>query len=374
MSDPAHEATEKIIKQIEARINKEYKIAITEIKLIIDDYYKRHREKDKTWRAWVDDVKDSDPKEYKIRLSQYQEWLKQQLIVGKRWQDLKQEVAEELLQARKIAEDITYNRLPEIYAINHNYGTYEVEIGSMVDTSYILYDKNTVARILRDNPQLLPNPGKKVAQDIIEGKAIRWSKQKIQSVMLQSILQGESIPKIADRLAETVGDSDRKAAVRNARTMATGAQNAGRIDSYKRAVEMGIDMKQQWLATHDMRTRHEHRLLDYQVVEVGQPFVVPGTEDEIMYPGDPNAKPHLIYNCRCTVRGLVEGLEPMARKYRDLSDIGGDYESWKNSKEKPKTNGILLPEEKAENIRKAYIAEYRHKAASIGKRNKGKKK
>lgn len=73
-------------------------------------------------------------------------------------------------------------------------------------------------------------------------------------------------------------------------------------------------------------------------------------------------------NCRCTLRGLVDGLEPKARELRDLSEIG-DYEEWKNSK-KSISNPIDLPEKKAATIKAAYIAEYRRKAASIGKKKK----
>lgn len=365
MSDPANEETEAIIKEIEARLHELYSEAIEGIEAKLDDYMKRFYKKDATWRAWVEDVKDSDPEEYEKRLSEYQKWRIGQIAVGQRWKEMKETLAEDLANTNESAKAIAAGRVPDVYALNHDYGTFQVEIGSGLDTNYTLYDRNVIARILKDNPDILPSPGKKLAEDIARGEAIKWNRQQIQSVMMQALIQGESIPKIATRLANEVGDKNRKAAIRNARTMMTGTQNAGRVDSYKRAVDMGIDMKQQWLATHDMRTRHEHRLLDYQEVTVGEPFIVPDTGEEIMYPGDPNAAPRLIYNCRCTLRGVVAGLEPQARKFRDLSDIGGDYETWRNSKKKPESNPITLPEEKGEAIKRAYIAEYRRKAASV---------
>jgi hypothetical protein len=175
--------------------------------------------------------------------------------------------------------------------------------------------------------------------------------------MTQGILQGESIPKLATRLAKEVGDSDRKAAIRNARTMATGAQNAGRVDSYKRAEDMGIEMEQEWRATLDMRTRHEHIQLDGQRQKVGEPFTVDGYE--ILFPGDPSAEGFLVWNCRCTLRGVVAGLEPQARKYRDESALEGlTYDEWKAQK-KSESNPITLPEEKGEAIAESYRNEYR---------------
>lgn len=363
MADPANEETEKIIRAIEIRINNEYARAEKEVQAKIDDYLERFKKKDETWAAWVADVRDTDPKEYKKRLSDYKKWRTSQIAIGKRWKELKQTLAEDLHNANLIARSIATGYMPEIYALNHNYGTYTVESGSMKDTSYTLYDRATVEYLMRDNPQLLPNPGKDLTKRIYGMLDVRWNRQQLQSVMIQAILQGESIPNIATRLANTVGDKNRKAAIRNARTMATGAQNAGRIDSYKRAERMGIKMRQQWLSTLDNRTRHSHRLVDHEIQPVGEKF-----SNGCRFPGDPDAPAAEVYNCRCSLRGLVDGLEPKARELRDLSEIG-DYEEWKKSK-KSESNPIDLPEKKAAAIKGAYIAEYRRKAASVGKGKK----
>ena len=362
MMDPAHKATENIIKIIEGRINREYKKAVEEVKAKLDDYLRRFEAKDKTWREWVDDVKDTDKAEYRKRLAKYKEWRTAQIAVGNRWKEMRQTLAEDYHNANEIARSIAQGYMPEVYALNHNYGTYTVETGSGKDTSYTLYDRQTVERLMRDNPQILPDPGKKLSKRIANGLDARWNRQQIQSVMMQSILQGESIPKIATRLSQEVGEKNRKAAIRNARTMATGAQNAGRIDSYKRAEAMGIKMQQQWLATHDMRTRHSHRLVDYEIQPVGEMF-----SNGCRYPGDPDAPGREIYNCRCTLGGIVDGLTSKADKLADYSYIGGDYEAWKNSKEKPQSNSLTLPEEKGQAIRNAYIAEYRRKMQRNGK-------
>lgn len=345
--DPAHEETERLIADMEKRISKEYAQAEKEVQVKIDDYFDRFRLKDKKWQEWVADGKKT--------AAEYKQWRVGQMAVGKRWESMKQTIAEDFAHTDQIARSIVKGYMPEVYATNFNYGTYEVEVGAKVDTSFTLYDRQTVERIMRDNPDLLPAPGEKVSKDIAEGKAVRWNKQLIQSVMTQGILQGESIPKLATRLAKEVGDSDRKAAIRNARTMATGAQNAGRVDSYKRAEDMGIDMVQEWRATLDMRTRHSHRMLDGERQPVGHKF-----SNGCEYPGDPSAAdPAEIYNCRCTLRGIVAGLEPQARKYRDDSMIEGmSYDEWKASKvEKPEP--ILSQKEKGEAIAESYRREYR---------------
>ena len=350
-TDPAHDETERILAEIEKKIVKEYTVAEAEIKAKIDDYMQRFELKDKKWQEWVKDGKKT--------AAEYKKWRVGQMAVGKRWESTKQTVAEDLYHADRISNSIVKGYMPEVYALNYNYGTYDVEMGAKINTGFTLYDRQTVERILRDNPEMLPPPGKKVSKAIAEGKAVRWNKQQLQSVMTQGILQGESIPKLAERLAKEVADSDMKASIRNARTMTTGAQNAGREDSYRRAEEMGINMLQEWRATLDMRTRHEHRMLDGQRQHVGDPFEVGG--EEIMYPGDPSAPGYLIYNCRCTLRGIVAGLEPQARKMRDKSKIEQmSYDEWKQSKvEKPER--ITAQKEKGEAIAEKYRREYRRK-------------
>lgn len=353
MSDPAHKDTDKLLKEMERRISKEYKQAEKEVSEKLADYLRRFEVKDKTWQKWVKEGKKTE-KEYKA-------WRVGQIAVGQRWEELRNNLAKDMHNANKIARSVVDGYMPEVYASNHNYATYEVEKGSLVDTSYTLYDRQTVERMMRDDPDMLPPPGKKVSQNIIEGKDIKWNNQIIQSVMMQSLLQGESIPDIATRLAEAVGDKDRKAAIRNARTMTTGAENAGRVDGYKRAQKMGINVRQQWVATLDGRTRHEHRLLDGQVTEPGEPFNVEG--ELIRYPGDPWAAAHLIYNCRCTLIASLKGHEidlsdPKIRGRKD-EDLGSmSYSEWKKSKA-TYSNPITLPEEKGEAIKNAYINEYR---------------
>jgi hypothetical protein len=153
-----------------------------------------------------------------------------------------------------------------------------------------MYDRQTVERLISDNPDLLP---RKAAVNVPKDQL--WNKKHINSAVMQGIIQGDPIDKIAQRLAATVTDMSHTSAIRNARTMTTSAQNGGRIDSYKRAEGMGIKMLQVWMATLDDRTRHEHRQLDGQKRKVGEAFEVEG--EKIFFPGDTAADPALVYNC-----------------------------------------------------------------------------
>lgn len=353
--DEANKETEKLIQQMENRIKKEYAQAEREVADKLNDYIMRFSLKDKKWQEWV--------KNGKRTQQEYIRWRMGQITIGKRWEQMRNSLAADYTNANKIARSIVTGYLPEVYAINHNWSTYRIERDASIDTLYTLYSRETFERLMRDDPDLLPPPGKKLAEQIQqaldEGKDIRWNRQQIQSVMAQSLLQGESIPKIARRLATAVGDSNRKAATRNARTMATGAQNAGRLDAYTRAENMGIKLKKCWIATLDRRTRHAHRQLDGVAIPLNESF-----ENEfgtIDYPGDPSANPANVYNCRCTTISQLEGHEIDVQGFnlRNDPDVGGmTYQQWKNSR-KSMSRSILSQEETSESIRRRTIREYR---------------
>lgn len=335
--DIGHKETEEILREIEKRISREYKQAEKEVAAKLDDYLKRFETKDKIWQAAV--------KSGERTQKEYEQWRLGQIMTGKRWAEMRLTLAEDYTQASQIAKDIAVDRMPDVYAINHNYGTFQVEKGSQLDTSYTLYDRDTVIRLASNREDIIPVPGQKVSKAIKEGKAIKWNEKQIQSVMMQSLLQGEAIPKIASRLAFSVGEMDRKASVRNARTLATGVQNAGRVDSYKRANKMGINTRKQWLAALDSRTRHWHRDLDGVIQDVDKPFE--NDFGKIMYPGDPTADGANIYNCRCTLIAAIKGFERDASNMDDrYNDKLGDmsYDEWK--KEKKSTSDSINKQDK----------------------------
>ena len=292
MADKAHVITDRMIKRTEQRLKREYSNAAKELEDKLNDYFRRYRLKDEKWKQWV--------KEGKKTQADYIKWRKGQLLVGKRWRQMKDTIAEDLLHTNEIARQICLGQRADVYALNHAFGTYQVESTGGINTSYTLYNHDAVENLIRENPKLMPPPGKKVSRDIAEGRAKRWSKQKLQSVALQSIMQGESIPNMAKRLSTAVADTNFKAAVRNARTMATGAQNAGRYDAYRRARDMGIELTIEWAATLDNRTRHAHRQMHGQRTTVDKPFHTPDGYT-IMYPadstGDSDAPQNEIWNC-----------------------------------------------------------------------------
>lgn len=372
MRDRGHELTDELLEEMERKIRKEYRQAVKDTQAKLDDYLRRFQVKDEIWRKNVEDGKKT--------AEEYKKWRMGQILVGKRWEEMRDTLAQDLHNANAVARSVIEGYRPEVYAINHNFATYEVEMGAKLDTSYTLYNRQAVERIMRTEPNVLPpRPGQQLKQSfrdfeiykqggdvknltpemkkafdklIAEGKDVRWQKGQIQSVTMQSILQGESIPNMAKRIAETMGEINHKATIRYARTAVTGAENAGRRDAFERAERMGIDMEQEWRATLDMRTRHSHRQLDGERRPVGEAF-----SNGCEYPGDPNGPAEEIWNCRCSIRGVVAGLEPQTVKYRSLEKLEGmTYDEWRDSHvEKP--HRITKQEEIAEIMRRRYVNE-----------------
>ena len=323
-SDPAHEATDKEIAKIEREIAKEYRQAHKEVTEKLNDYLARFAVKDEIWRKRVENGE--------IPEKEYIDWRRGQMLIGKRWEGMCETLAQDYANAAKIAQSITKGYAPEVYAINHNYATFDIEKKTGLDTSYTLYSRETIERMYRENPKIYHDYGKAVGKDIKEGKQVAWDKKRVRSVLTQAVLQGESIPKVVKRL-EIVTGGDHNAAIRNARTMMTGVQNAGRIDAMNRAQDKGIPVRKQWLATIDGRTRHWHRELDGAVEDLDKPFE--NSIGKIMFPADPDADGANVYNCRCTLLSAIKGFEldvtdPSIRPMPKLKDM--TYEEWKTAK------------------------------------------
>ena len=279
-NDYGHEYADKELKSLEKRITKEYKQAAKEVEKKMNDYLAKFADKDAQMKKRLGAGE--------ITASEYAEWRMRQMFTGDRWKAMSETLSADLVNVDKIAAGMINDSMPSSYAENFNYGTYEVEHGAEMNTNFVLYDKDTVINLMKDDPKIIPKANVDIPKDMV------WNKRKIISAVTQGILQGEAIPKIAKRL-QSVTDMDRRAAIRNARTYTTAAENKGRIDSYDRAKDMGINVKKEWLATLDERTRMEHRHLDGMAVDNDEPFEVDGYT--IMYPGDPSAEPEMIYNC-----------------------------------------------------------------------------
>ncbi len=281
--DKAHVKTDKMLSAIESHLADVYDRAQVDIQRKADAYFEQFVSADEKKRALVE--------KGKLDADTYERWRKNKIMYGRRFTELKEQLAAEYANVNKTALSYINGELPEVYALNYN--SLAPDVDGVGGYSFTLTDANTVKYLATTDDSLLPYKQLDVAKDIA------WSTKKINSEVLQGILQGEKITDIAKRL-ENVTTMEKSAAVRNARTMVTGAQNKGRLDSYARAEADGIILQKEWLATNDGRVRHSHAILDGQLKKQDEAF-----DNGLMYPGDPNGSPEEVYNCRCAMTAKI---------------------------------------------------------------------
>ncbi len=275
-----------------------------------DDYLK--------WFEEADKKKFDMLKAGKITRQEYQTWRRDKILSGQRWYAMSQTMADNLANSNGIAASIINGYIPEVYAINGNFAAYEIERNTNINTAFTLYNEQAVERIIAENPDLLPPRKIDVAKDTA------WNKKNLNSAVIQSIIQGDSVLELANRLA-AVSDMNQTSAIRNARTMTTAAQNGGRQSSFRRAQSMGIKLKNQWITTLDGHARDSHRAIDGEVVEVGKEF-----SNGLTYPGDPSGPPEEVYNCRCNLVAVFDD-QDYSKIERDNRLGSMSYENWKNA-------------------------------------------
>ena len=294
MADTSHRLTDEKLEEMEKRLSAIYSRAEKEIQQTADEYFSKFAKQDEAKRKLLE--------QGKITEDEYTKWRKGKVMYGKRFTEMKEQCAKQLLNVNKTAVAYINGELPEVYAINYN--ALESAVDGIGGYSFALVDADTVRNLAVTDTSLLPY------KKIDPKKDIPWNMKKINAETLQGILQGESMDKIAKRMMN-VQEMNKTQAIRSARTIVTGAENKGRQDSYARAEADGIVMKREWLATNDSRTRHWHAELDGVEVDVDEPWV--NDFGKIMFPGDPSADPANTYNCRCSMRAKVIGFKKVRK-------------------------------------------------------------
>ena len=321
MSDQGEKITERALAGIMRRYKDVYKDALKDVSTKFDDYSRKFKAKDALYRQRVE--------EGKMTEAEYKYWLRGQVFNGKQWRAKRDQIANALAQADQKGLDITNAARYAVIAENANYMSYAMEHDAQMDMGFQLYSRESVERLLKEQPQLLP-PHK-----IRKAKDVAWYNRVVSNSITQGIIQGEAIDAIAKRIMNAAGNNLMTTVQRNARTAMTGAQNAGRIVAMHRAQDMGIRVKKRWMATFDARTRDAHGALDGQAQEIDQPFH--SELGDIMFPGDPTAAPANVYNCRCTLTYVYPdyGFGSVARRDNVTGEDVGDmtYAEWKKSKE-----------------------------------------
>lgn len=291
--------TDVKLRQMEKKLSDIYKRAYNEIGVSWAEYLTSIDKEIADLQKKYDDAKKAGHKEEARKYGKQLTAVKREKTLwNEYYRDLTEQTANQISDVNKIAAAYINDQLPEMYSMGYNGIAAKLDKDVYSGISFTMTDAHTVKSLATVDKTLLPY------KKINGKKDVRWNTQKINSEVLQGILQGEPMPKIAKRL-ETVLGMNETSAIRNARTAVTGAENRGRLDMLRDAEKKGVHTVKVWSAIHDSRTRHSHAELDGQEAEIEEPFI--SELGAIMIPGDPDAEPANTYNCRCRLRYKVVG-------------------------------------------------------------------
>lgn len=325
---------DEAIKEINKRLRSTYRTAQKELKEKLADFNRKFAQKNEEKKRQLESGK--------ITKQQYKDWLTGQVFMRTQWENNIKQVNRVLLDANRQAINIINNRRLDVFAENYNYNSFRAEKlfqgQNGLGISFDLYNTQSVARLIADDPQILPE------WKIDEEKDYDWNYKKVNNIVQQGIIQGEGVREITDRLCRDLSTMNENKMRIFARTAMTGAQNAGRQRQMEDAADMGLKVHKQWFATLDARTRDAHRVLDGQEVQYNEPF--DSNLGEIDYPGDPSADPANVYNCRCTMVTIYPEYENRsAHNWREDEEIDGQtYEEWKKGKAKRESDSETIKE------------------------------
>ena len=122
----------------------------------------------------------------------------------------------------------------------------------------------------------------------------------VRAAVARGTAEGLSVSQIAADLRARAPSLSLARAVVIARTETHSASMWSQVEAIK---DTGLELRKQWIAAKDERTRVDHASMDGETVNMDQAFNVGG--EELMFPGDPSGSPENIINCRC-VMNFVE--------------------------------------------------------------------
>ena len=323
MADYGAQVADKAISYLTRQVRKVYEQAAKELQEKLNSFVKRFQAADLKKQALL--------KAGEITKADYDLWMSGQVFQRMQWQRRVHQAARIMNNANNTAKEIVQKGRFSVFAENYNYAAFQTEKYFGLNLNFNLFSSDTVSRLIKSAPKLLPEWKIDKAKDYI------WNYQKIKNSILQSIIQGEGVEKAVKRLISDLITQNWNRMRTFVRTAITGAQNAGRQKQMEDAEKEGVKGKKHWLATLDDRTRDTHQELDGQEVPIREPFKVKvkGKIEKIMCPGDPNALPCLVYNCRCTMFEVYDGIERTSiRRDMDGNMIKNmNYKQWKEWKE-----------------------------------------
>jgi SPP1 gp7 family putative phage head morphogenesis protein len=328
--DKGHKFTDKEIERLENILKRHYGKTNKKVTEILSEYLKQYEDRIAEYEERVDSGEMTE--------QQYEDAVYMLITTGAEWAQTEDQIVSEYVKADASAMEVVGASMITIYLYNALYKSQRMNSRASAKFSLdfelprIFRDKDSPFAIITDLlngrafRRMLPPPNPDKMKDRL------WHRIKLNSIVRQGIRKGKSINKIAEDLERLTG-MDIKAAFRAARTACTNAENSAKLDAMIAFRDKyGIDVKKMWYATLDGRTRTHHREIHGEIRELEEKF-----SNNLLFPADPNGAPSEVYNCRCTMLEIIEGVDT------SIADApsGKSREEW--LKEKPKSKPYPIP-------------------------------
>lgn len=295
-SDYMSDKMDSYMEQIEDKLSALYADAAKEMQGKLSDFMEGFEKQDANMQAQVEAGK--------ITQEEYSQWRNRHIVQSDKYKSTIDSLSTMAVNADVAAMAMVNGAMPMVVAQSYNFteslGFEAANKAGLTQGTFQIYNERSVQKLIKENPNLL--------KDVDMDADKKWNTEKMNREITQGIIQGEPMEKIADRL-QRVTDMDRNAAVRNARTMMTGAENMGRAEAADDLKKQGIPMDEVWSATYDNRTRESHLELDGTVRDENGYFGVGIINKPLRYPADPEGDPEEIYNCRCRLSLQLKGID-----------------------------------------------------------------
>lgn len=333
-SDYMSDKMDSYMEQIEDKLSALYADAAKEMQGKLSDFMEGFEKQDANMQAQVEAGK--------VTQEEYSQWRNRHIVQSDKYKSTIDSLSTMAVNADVAAMAMVNGAMPMVVAQSYNFtqalGFEAAQKAGITQGTFQIYNERSVQKLIKDNPNLL--------KDVDMDADKKWNTEKMNREITHGIIQGEPMEKIADRL-QRVTDMDRNAAVRNARTMMTGAENMGRAEAADDLKKQGIPMDEVWSATYDNRTRESHLELDGTVRDENGLFGVGIINKPLRYPADPEGDPEEIYNCRCRLSLQIVGIDHSKDQELYENFMKGNFpETWETMQEKDSIKNALDTYEK----------------------------
>ena len=304
MADKAHRLTDEKLEEMEKRLSAIYSRAEKTVQKKMAGYAKSIDEKS---AELLQAYKDAETEDEKRKAKKAYIRFYRKLVKSKEFVSLSAAVADDLYKANVEASAYINSQTPSIYAMNYNY--INAEMAKDIDGFSPQEITDTEAEKYSGYTQ----------QTVDRKKDTDWNRDNLKKSVLASSLLLLGAYAIMKRSANSAVEKNRNSASMHNSGMGTDAENKARLDGMYRASDIGVEVRKQWRAILDNRTRHTHTMLDGKDVALDELF-----DNGLKYPRDPNGVPEEVCNCRCRLRAVTPYTSAKTRSARQ-GEVTGSY-------------------------------------------------